>query len=121
VVKLVIFHPNVLSKKTTQMKREEKERINLRSLKIKSLLKGPIFTQGRITKTLQTLKKKNMSQIQLQFLMDLEKQISNQEKKDTKECEVVVDMEGELISSLEEISQLKKNNRLRKEKLHIYK
>jgi hypothetical protein len=46
--------------------------------------------------------------------MDLEKQRPDQEKVNTKECEVVVDMEGELISALEEIYQLKKNNRIRK-------
>jgi hypothetical protein len=64
VVKLVILHPNVLSKKTTQMKKEEKARINLGSLKRKFLLKGKVFIQGRITTTLQTLEKKNMCQIQ---------------------------------------------------------
>jgi len=36
------------------------------------------------------------------ILMDLEKQKSDQT--DTKECEAIVDMEGELISALEEIS-----------------
>jgi hypothetical protein len=48
-------------------------------------------------------------------IMDLGKQRPGQEKIDTKECEVVVDMERELISDLEEISQIKKKNRLRKE------
>ena len=43
------------------------------------------------------------------------------DKTDIEECEVVVDMEGELMSALEEISWLKKNSRLRKEKLHFYK
>jgi hypothetical protein len=55
------------------------------------------------------------------LLMALEQHKYDQEKKDTKECEVVVDMEGELISALEEISRLKKKNRLRKEQLQIYK
>jgi hypothetical protein len=55
------------------------------------------------------------------LLMDLEKQRSDQVKIDIEECEVVVNMEGELISALEEISRLKKNNRLRKEQLQIYK
>ena len=36
--------------------------------------------------------------------MALEQLKSDQEKIDTKECEVVVDMEGELISGLDEIS-----------------
>ena len=36
--------------------------------------------------------------------MDLELHKCDQEKIDTKECEVVVDMEGKLISDLEEIS-----------------
>jgi hypothetical protein len=40
---------------------------------------------------------------------------------DTKEYESIVDMEGELISFLEEISRLKKKNRLRKEQLEVYK
>jgi hypothetical protein len=48
------------------------------------------------------------------ILMDLEQQIHDQEKIDRKECEVVVDMEGELIIALEKISRVKKNNRLRK-------
>jgi hypothetical protein len=46
--------------------------------------------------------------------MDLKQHKFDQEKIDTKECEVVVDMEGELISALEEISRLKKNNRIKK-------
>jgi hypothetical protein len=49
------------------------------------------------------------------IIMALEQQKYNQEKKDTEECEVVVDMEGELISTLEEISRLNKNNILSKE------
>jgi hypothetical protein len=32
--------------------------------------------------------------------MDLEQHKYDQEKKDTKECEAIVDMEGELISAL---------------------
>jgi hypothetical protein len=48
------------------------------------------------------------------IIMALEQQKYDQEKTDTEECEVVVDMEGELISTLEEISRLKKNNILRK-------
>jgi hypothetical protein len=48
------------------------------------------------------------------MIMALEKIKYDQEKIDTKECEDVVDMEGELIIDLEEISQLKKNNKLRK-------
>jgi hypothetical protein len=37
-------------------------------------------------------------------------------KSDQEECEVVIDMEGELISALEEISRLeKKKKKLRKE------
>ena len=53
--------------------------------------------------------------------MALEKHKYDQEKIDTEECEVVVDMEEELISTLEEISRLKKKNRLRKEQLQIFK
>jgi len=53
--------------------------------------------------------------------MDIDKQRSDQENTDTKEYPVVVDMEGELIISLEEISRLKKKSRLRKEQLQIYK
>jgi hypothetical protein len=49
------------------MKNEEKERINVESLKRKSPLKGTVFIQGRITTTLQTLKNNNMSQIQLKM------------------------------------------------------
>ena len=40
--------------------------------------------------------------------MDLEQHNSNQEKIDTEECEVVVNMEGELTSSLEKISYSRK-------------
>jgi hypothetical protein len=36
---------------------------------------------------------------------------------DTEECEGVVEMEGELISALEEISRLEKKKKLRKEQL----
>jgi hypothetical protein len=38
------------------------------------------------------------------ILMDLEKQRFDPEKTNKKECEAVVDMEGEIVSSLEEIS-----------------
>ena len=51
--------------------------------------------------------------------MDLEQQ--KYEKINTKECEVVVDIEGELIRALKEISRLKKKNRLRKQQLQFYK
>jgi hypothetical protein len=67
VVKLVILHPNVLSKKTTPMKKEEKAMINLGSLRRKILVKGTTFIQGRIVATFQKLKKTNMSQIQLKM------------------------------------------------------
>jgi hypothetical protein len=67
VVKLVILHPNVPSKKTTPIKKKEKARINLGSLKRKSLLKGTFFIQKRIVATLWTLNKKNMSQIQFKM------------------------------------------------------
>jgi hypothetical protein len=46
--------------------------------------------------------------------MDLEQLKSDQEKTNTKDYEVVVDMEGELISALEEISRIKRKNKLRK-------
>jgi hypothetical protein len=49
------------------MKKKENARINLGSLKRKSLLKGTIFIQKRIETSLQTLKKKNMSQIQFKM------------------------------------------------------
>jgi hypothetical protein len=46
--------------------------------------------------------------------MALEKHKYDQEKTNTEECEALVDMEGELINALEEISRLKKNKRLGK-------
>ena len=49
------------------------------------------------------------------FIMALYQHKSDQEKTNTKECEVVADIEGELISALKEISRLKKKNRLRKQ------
>jgi hypothetical protein len=55
------------------------------------------------------------------FIMALEQHKSDQEKTNTEECEVVVDMEGELIVALEKISRLEIKNRLRKEQLQVCK
>jgi hypothetical protein len=43
VAKSAILHLNVLSKKTTPMKKKEKERINIGSLKRKNILKGMVL------------------------------------------------------------------------------
>jgi hypothetical protein len=105
------------------MKKEEKARINLGSLKKKYFKRNNFYSREDNNNSSDTEEEEyepDTTQDE-KILMDLEKQRSDQEKTDTEECEVVVDMEGELISALEEISRLKKKNRLRKEQLQIYK
>jgi len=51
--------------------------------------------------------------------MALEQHNFDQENTYTEECEAIIDMEGELISSLEEISRLKKKEQNKKIKVTV--
>jgi hypothetical protein len=102
VVKLFTLHLNVLSNKTTPMK--EKERINLGR---KSIIKGTFFyskEDNNISSYTEEEEYDLYKTLDEKLLMALEKYKYDQEKIDTEECEVVVNLEGELLSDMEEIS-----------------